>query len=143
MRIKPLQLLISISLMLLMLPAGRLWAVDANIIRLHKTQKVKGGMFIQPPALYVKKDAVVIWMSLVQDEDIQIVFEDGKRCMDVSYSPSKNEFSLDTKSCFVHNFLSYASTTSLKFLDTGTFEYLVYTKEGKEKAKGKIIVRDP
>lgn len=128
--------------MLLILQSANLWAMDASIIRIHKTNKAKGGLFIQPPILYMTKGNVVIWMSWVQDEDIQIVFEDGKRCMDVSYSPNKNDFSLNVKSCYVHNYLSYASTTSLKFLDTGTFEYSVHTKNKKEKTTGKIIVRD-
>lgn len=99
-------------------------------------------MFLQPPTLYVNKGTVVIWMSWVQDEEVQIVFEDGKRCMDVFYAPYKEQVFLNAKACFVTSDIPYASTTSLKFTDTGTFNYTVSTKDEKEKTTGKIIVRD-
>ena len=82
-------------------------------------------------------------MSWVQDEEVQLVFEDGKRCMDVFYAPFRDQVFLNAKSCFVTSDIPYASTTSLKFTDIGTFEYRVSTKDEKEKAEGKIIVRDP
>jgi hypothetical protein len=140
---KKLKILLSVLTLLVVCTTSSLWAMDASIVRIHKSKKAKGGMFLHPPTLYVTKDTVVIWMSWVHGEEVQLVFEDGKRCMDVFYAPYKEDVFLNAQACFVTNYLTYASTTSLKFTDTGTFEYVVSTKDEKEKTTGKIIVRDP
>lgn len=81
-------------------------------------------------------------MNGVIGQGIQVVFEEGKACKDVSLSPKTSGFLLNAKSCYVTTFLSYAGTSSLKFTDTGTFEYTIVSEDGKVLTKGKIMVRN-
>lgn len=116
---------------------------DIKVIKIYKSKTEKGDLVLDPPVIYVNKGTVIIWTNGIDGkEEVQVVFADGKRCKVVSFSPAQNGFSLDAKACYATIFMPYASTSSLKFLDIGTFEYSVATQDEKKKVKGKIIVRD-
>lgn len=117
-------------------------AEDAQIVLIFKAKGDNSELRLNPPDLYVKKGTIVVWMNSVVDEEVQVVFRDGKTCKDVSFSPVEKGFSLDSKSCYVTSFIPYASTSSLQFTDTGSFHYAVSNLSGKTMGKGKIIVRD-
>jgi hypothetical protein len=119
-------------------------ATEAHLVRIWSV----GGeepltLRIDPPVLQVDKNTIVLWMSGVKEEEIQIVFESGKVCRDVTANPNekKPDFFLDAKNCYVTTLMPYADTSALEFPDAGTFEYIVQTNDGKTKAKGRIIVR--
>jgi hypothetical protein len=133
--------LIVLAVLFLVSP-GNLLAADATIIKIFKAEGPKGEVSLAPPDLYITKNTVVIWMNGIEGKEVKVVFEDGKACKDVSFSPSQKGFGLDATTCYVTSFIPYASTSSLKFTDVGTFEYQVLTQDAKTGIKGKIIVRD-
>lgn len=102
------------------------------------------GFLIDPATQYVKKNAIVVWLSGVPYTEVQIVFEEGKTCRDVTANPKTKlpGFFLDSRNCYVTSFLPYMSTTTLQFAEVGTYEYEVVTDDGKMKTKGKIVVTD-
>ena len=120
-------------------------ASDARLVRIWSVGGDKPvGFHIDPPILRVDKNTIVLWMSGVKEKEIQIVFESGKVCRDVTANPNekKPDFFMDAKNCYVTTLMPYAETSALEFPAAGTFEYVVQTSEGGVKAKGKIIVRD-
>jgi hypothetical protein len=134
-------LLIALAVLFLVTP-GNLLAADATIIKIFKAEGSKGEIALAPPDLYITKNTVVIWMNGIEGKEVKVVFEDGKACKDVSFSPSEKGFGLDATTCYVTSFIPYASTSSLKFTDVGTFDYQVLIQDAKTGVKGKIIVRD-
>lgn len=119
-------------------------ASEARLVRVWSVGGDKPvGFHIDPPVLRVDKNTIVLWMSGVKGQEIQIVFESGKVCRDVTANPNekKPDFFLDAKNCYVTTLMPYAETSALEFPEAGTFEYLVQTNDGKISAKGKIIVR--
>ncbi len=126
-----------------LLPAtiGTSFATSASLIRVYTGADEKPTLELDPPALYVQSGSVVIWVNGVMNQEVKVVFKDGKACQDVAISPKFKGFQLDSKSCFVTTFLPYASTSSLQFTDVGTFEYEIVTDDGKMTTKGQVVVR--
>ncbi|MDX9789119.1 MAG: hypothetical protein RBT11_20255 [Desulfobacterales bacterium] len=120
-------------------------SAPASLVNIYATAGDKTEMILDPPFLIISKDTVVVWINGVaiknrDSQEIQVNFEDGKACKDVSLSPDLKGFGLDDKGCYVTSFIPYASTSSLKFTELGTFSYTVTTQDGKLKKEGKIIV---
>lgn len=135
------KLLFSVILAALICTPMAVSAEDAAVVLVYKVAGDNTELRLNPPDLYIKKNTVVIWMNSVMGEEVQVVFRDGKACQDISFSPEA-AFNLDAKSCFVTSFLPYAATSSLKFMETGEFDYVVQNLSEKITGKGKIIVRD-
>jgi hypothetical protein len=132
------------TILAVLLFAGQVLAADAQLIRIQPEGKDKiTGFYADPPTVYIKKDSIVVWMSGVPGTEIQIIFNEGKTCRDVTANPNLKvpNFYMDSKNCYVTSFLAYCATTTLQFSEEGTFEYLVVTEDGKMKAKGTIIVK--
>ncbi len=134
-------IVLSITIGLLPATLGTSFATSASLIRVYTGAGDKATLELDPPALYVQSGSVVIWVNGVMNQEIKVVFKDGKACQDVSISPSFKGFQLDSKSCFVTTFMPYASTSSLQFTDVGTFEYDIVTEDGKMSTKGQVVVR--
>ncbi len=121
-------------------------AAEAQLVKIQPEFKDKAvtGFYADPPTLYIKKDAIVVWMSGVEQMEIQIVFNEGKTCRDVTANPNLKYpgFFMDSKNCYVTTFLPYCATSTLQFPVTGTFEYKIVTVTGKMEAEGKIIVKE-
>ena len=83
---------------------------------------------ISPETLRIKKGDCVVWMNWTQGEDLKIVFKEGKRCQDMTKSPVG--FKMDSKSCYVTDYLDYGRTSSLLFDQPGTFKYEVEFRSG-------------
>lgn len=137
-----LNFVLSLTALIVLSNAGGLCAGDAGMVQILKSTGSSPELVLSVPDLYIKKNDVVIWMNGIEGEEIQVVFKDGKRAMDVSFSPKFQGFCLDSKSCFVTSFIPYASTSSLQFTETGTYTYSVSNRNGKLSTQGKIIVRD-
>jgi hypothetical protein len=120
-------------------PSGLL-ATNAAIIKIYTSNTENGALILDPANLYITKDTVVIWMNGISQEEVQVIFQDGKACQDVTISSREKGFGIDAKSCYVASLISYLSTSSLKFNDEGAFEYIVTTPNGKKATKGKIHV---
>lgn len=120
-------------------------ASDAKLIKImprFEADKVTG-FHVEPSALSIKKNTIIVWMNGVPSE-IQVVFQEGKICRDVTADPNRQVtgFFLNAKRCYVTSFLPYSGTTALQFIETGTYSYEVITEAGDMQAKGKIIVID-
>ncbi len=100
------------------------------------------GFNIDPQTITIEQSTVVIWLNGVQGKEVQIVFDEGKVCRDVSANPNLKRpgFYMDSKDCYVTSFLPYESTSILQFVEAGEFDYKVVTEDGKMWAGGKIIV---
>ena len=104
----------------------------------------KLGLRVDPVSLTIKKGTLVVWMNGVVGKEIQVVFEEGKTCRDVTANPNQKEpgFFLDVRDCYVTSFLPYTNTSTLQFPEVGSFNYKVMTEDGKMSAKGIIIVKE-
>jgi len=94
---------------------------------------------IEPETLWVKKGTVVIWVNSARSTDcLKILFEDGKKCEDVTDSPSGF---LAEGPCYVTSWVTFGGTSSLKFNELGTYDYFVDAKgHGAEARKKATIV---
>ena len=78
-------------------------------------------------------------MNWVKARNVQIKFEDGKTCDDVTDAPSK--FKMDIKGCYVTSWIKLGGTSSLRFNQAGTFKYSVERDDQGIKTLGTIVVR--
>lgn len=120
-------------------------AGDAHLVKIMpdmEAGKLKG-IYLNPQVLNAKQNNIVVWMNGVSGKEVQVVFEEGKTCRDVTANPNLKipGFFLDSKNCYVTSFLSYSTTSTLQFTNTGTYDYEVISEDGTMTAKGKIIVR--
>ena len=99
-------------------------AQNCRIIRLYgigeQTTKI-GSVNIEPRVVWIEAGDCVIWYNWVKDDETQIVFEEGKRCEDMTDAPSG--FTLNAHNCYVTSYVPLGGTSSLKFTDAGTFYY--------------------
>jgi hypothetical protein len=117
-------------------------AQEAVLIKISSVGAEKiTGISINPQVATIKKDTIVVWLNGVQDQEIKVEFADGKKCKSVTAFPVN--FDLDTaRWCYVTSYVPFAATSSLQFVDAGTYEYTVLTKDGAIKASGKIVVKN-
>ena len=130
---------------MLLMNAGNTLAGEADIVKIWAAAEGEAkSLKADPPVLNVTKNTIVVWMNGVPEKEVQIVFEEGKTCRDVTANPNLKVpgFFLDSKNCYVTSFLPYAATTTLQFVEVGTYEYEVVNADGKLKTKGKIVVSD-
>ena len=140
-------ILLAVTMMMFIAgPAIAETSTSAALVKIEPKNKdgKLAGFLIDPATRYVTKDTIVVWLSGVPDIEVQIVFEEGKTCRDVTANPNLKVpgFFLDSKNCYVTSFLPYAATTTLQFVEVGTYEYEVVNTDGKLKTKGKIVVSD-
>jgi len=121
-------------------------AIDAHLVKIMPDQKGGGakGMYLNPEILNITKNNIVVWMNGIEATEVQVVFQEGKTCRDVTANPNLKVpgFFLDSRNCYVTSFIPYSSTTTLQFINVGSYDYEVMTEDGKLTAKGKIVVRD-
>jgi hypothetical protein len=112
---------------------------------LVKINSSEGGdkLIPSPETVNVNKNAIVVWMNAVSMREVKLIFEDGKTCQDVVLNPNMRiaGFFLDSKGCYSTSFMDYASTTSLQFPQSGTFEYKLLSEDGKMSGMGKVVVK--
>lgn len=122
---------------------GAALATEAKIIKIEPVENKAGklvGMFIDPKKLVIEKDTIVIWLSGIPGQEIQVIFEEGKTCQDVTADPYQFKLNAAT-SCYVTNWIPYGASSSLRFPESGTFDYVVTTEDGKMKFPGKLVIR--
>ena len=96
-------------------------------------------MMLEPETIVVSKGDCVVWFNRFTAETLKVTFKEGKKCADVTQAPMG--FSLNAQGCYVTNWMPFGGTSSLRFMEKGTYEYTVEAKNrGDAKAKGKIIV---
>lgn len=134
--------LVAIGILFLVAPT-QLLAADASVVKVYNSSKDAGKMVLDPPDLFVSTGTVVIWMNGFEGSELEVSFDEGKACQDVTVSPAQSKWGLKkSNTCYVMSYIPYAATSSLKFTQAGTFKYTVTTMDGKAKVKGQIVVRD-
>jgi hypothetical protein len=120
---------------------GTTLAAEAKLVKIQPVGDDKlVGFYIDPPNLQVDKKAIVVWLSGVMKEDIQVIFLEGKTCKDVTANPSAFQMN-EKKGCYVTSFMSFGETSSLQFMQDGIYRYYVATATGNIKARGTITVK--
>ena len=126
---------------LLLAARGPTFAAEAQIIKIQPVGEDKlVGFYLDPTILKVSKETIVVWLSGVPKEEIQVIFMEGKTCRDVTANPSAFQLN-EKKGCYVTSFMGFAETSSLQFLQSGMYRYYVATVTGQIKARGTIIVQ--
>ena len=134
---------LGIFLLLASLPAN--WetmnAHECRIVRLAGEVDLTTSLFIEPSVLRIQKGTCVIWLNWVKTEEVRIVFQDGKKCEDMTDSPIG--FELDASDCYVTTFVARGETSSLMLNEPGTFAYVIKLSgaEGAEEVQGEVIVQ--
>lgn len=118
-------------------------AADAELVKIHHDVK-ENKIDIEPATITVKKNTILVWLSGVENNEVQIVFNEGKTCKDVTANPNLKMpgFFMDSKNCYVTSFLPYSATSTLMFPQTGKYEYRVVSADGKLEGKGEILVEE-
>ena len=115
-----------------------IFAQECRIIRMlggpeHST------IMLEPETLFTSKGDCVVWFNRVQAKEIQVIFEEGKKCSDGTMAPMG--FSYDQNNCYVTNYIPFAGTSSLRFMEKGTYNYVVKAKGLPSlPVKGQIVV---
>jgi hypothetical protein len=117
-------------------------AESCRIVRLYGKPDASDsltGLRIEPASLLVWKGDCVIWANWIAAQEVRIVFDDGKKCEDVT--DGATGYKLDAKNCYVTSFVSPGGTSSLRFNELGTFKYEVVVGD-THKRKGEIVVKE-
>ena len=95
---------------------------------------------LEPKTLWIDKGTCVIWINQARTTtpDVLIKFREGKKCEEVTESPSGFN---SVEGCYVTGVLPIGGTSSLQFTEAGTFEYQIESK-ASIKTKGKIVVKE-
>lgn len=134
-----------LSTMLVVIDREPVSAQESQLVRIFGgietgAGELKKPIRIEPPALTVSKGGVVVWLNWARSaECIQVSFEDGKKCDDVTDAPTGFEIS---SGCYVTSWITFGGTSSLRFNEPGTYTYTVEAKTGGQTRKetGTIMV---
>jgi hypothetical protein len=127
-----------IALFLLLGVAMPVFAQDCRLIRIQGLA-TQTSIRVEPETLSISKGTCVIWFNRASAQEVKIIFEEGKRCASVSEAPVG--FSLDHENCYVTSWIPFGGTSSLRFQESGTYEYVLEAKTVPQKnVKGTIIV---
>jgi len=117
----------------LLLQSSTIQAQDCRVIRIQG-MVTHQSIRVEPEVLSIGKGTCVIWFNRATANEIKIVFREGKRCASVSDAPMG--FSLDHEQCFVTSWIPFGGTSSLRFNETGTYDYEVQITTGEAPEKG-------
>ena len=103
---------------------------------------------IESQILEVAKGDCVVWINWAREENVKIIFREGKKCLEMTKAPVR--FKPDFSGCYLTDFLGFGETSSLVFIEAGKFDYEVeFTRIGSfygagagiDKLSGTIIVK--
>lgn len=94
---------------------------------------------LEPRTMRVDEGTCVIWINLSRSPDVEIKFRDGGKCIEATDAPTGFNPEL-LSGCYVTGMIHMGATSSLRFVEKGTFEYMVETAQETIKTTGEIIV---
>jgi hypothetical protein len=126
---------------------GQQSTVDADNARLVRlTSNVAQGRSyqipfnVEPEILVIDKGTVVIW-TLFGAHHAKVLFQDGKKCDAATDAPVGFELDSETApGCYASALVPNGGTASLKFKETGVYEYSVEWANFPQKTRAKIVV---
>lgn len=113
-------------------------AQECRLIKVHSFDSPAGKFLIEPATLEIAKGDCVVWINWVGTHSIKVVFGDAKQCEIISDAPSGFKAALNN--CYVTDLILIGGTASLRFKETGTYEYKIEAP-GRKALTGKIIVK--
>jgi hypothetical protein len=142
MKIRLLSWMVTVVMLTVLVSFGsQVFATDVNLIKID-FDKTTSKAVLAPETVNVPKDTIIVWFNNIADQEVQVVFNEGKVCKDVTTNPNEKmaSFSLTSRNCYVTSFLPYCATSTLQFPDVGKYEYKVVSADGKLEAAGAIVV---
>ena len=133
-------LILVLAITFFLLNKGTINAADCRIIRIvgmatHESVR------IEPSFIQVEKGTCVIWFNNTPGESIKIIFEDAKKCDDITDASVDFKFD-DKRACFISaTYVHPGGTASLRFQKEGRVDYLMEAEGQLKKFKGTIYVR--
>jgi hypothetical protein len=115
---------------------------ECQVVRIYGGTGVQAGLRIDSDNLTIQKGTCIVWINWAKLPEINLDFENGKKCMEVTQAG--DDFKLDTDAnCLTTNFIGLGQTASLRFIEAGTYNYTVSGGTGDKRGKinGKIIVQ--
>jgi plastocyanin len=111
----------------------------------------EGEVHLEPETIEVEKEGCVSWLNQFGTEEskpeVMLILEDTKKCLDISGTSAEvyvgsggKVIPIAPKDCNVTYWIPYGETSGLRFLETGTYEYVIKAQEGVA-IKGKVVVR--
>ena len=119
-------------------------AQECRIIRIYGgIDSADNKLRMEPETVTIDKGSCVIWSNWawskgLGEKIVLVKFSDGKKCEANTDAPTL--YKMDDQNCYVSSYIAYGGTSSLRFTEQGTFEYVVESKD-MEKGKGRIIVK--
>ena len=118
---------------------GTTFAQECRVVRIIGMEIHKSAR-IEPETLLVAKGDCVVWFNRAAAEEIKVTFEDAKKCVSVTNAPVG--FSADSAGCYVTNWIPFGGTSSLRFMEKGTYGYVLEVKGMPGvKIKGQIEIK--
>jgi len=127
-----------VCMSLLLADSGAVGAQDCRIIRLYGTAHPMTTINIEPRIVHIEKGDCIIWSNWIREAEVEIVFEDGKKCDDMT--DAATGFKLDAYNCYITSFVALGGTSSLRFNEAGSFYYEVKGGGGVREI-GKVVVK--
>ena len=88
-------------------------AQDCRLVRVHGGALQSEKPIIEPQTAWIEKGTCVIWSNWVRTDEIKIVFEEGKKCEDMT--DASMGFTMDAANCYVTTWVPLGGTSSLRF----------------------------
>lgn len=127
-----------VAMMLGLLSLEIVSAQECRLIKIHGRSE-HPSIAIEPAISFISKGDCVVWFNRLFTDETMVTFKEGKMCLDVTKSPMG--FVLDSNTCYVTSWIPFAGTSSLRFMEKGTYEYTVQAKSWKGiTATGRIVV---
>ncbi len=139
-------LFLVLSTTLVMVDKTPVAAEESQLVRIFGgvstgVSELKQPIRLEPPTMTISKGAVVVWLNWARNaECVQVSFDDGKKCEDVTDAPTGFDMA---GSCYVTSWITFGGTSSLRFNEPGTYTYTVSAKSDGQVSKetGKIFVK--
>ena len=130
-----------LAMILLLSTLGTISAQGCRIIKIQSKMGQKGTIMVEPGTALISKGDCVVWFNRFPEANVKVTFEEGKRCVDQTKQPTGG-WNLNEKNCYVASWIPFTGTSDLRFMEKGTYKYVVNAEGmGDIMAEGKIVVK--
>jgi hypothetical protein len=101
-----------------------LYAQECRIVRIHGGN-AHPSLIIEPSTIFLSKGDCVVWFNGIAAGEVKVSIAEGKRCASVTNAPRGFSLLDEPTSCYVMNWMGFTGTASLRFMEKGTYKYVV------------------